>query len=276
MHRHFAIVLALSGLSTAAAQSVDPRGVFFHEYTAASFAGVEWVTMVDVAGDRRYEFSDIRALTPFSGTIATDGTTVWDAGAVTGTGSFSTQDRAHFDVIFGSTPVALDLWRAPATTPDFITWLDSPVDGSASLAGEFRVTVDQLDPMTGAVIGTRDEMMMLEVAGQTLRLTEADGDFIQGVFEDADAVGFRVVTPLAARPEYRTFVGSETNRGLNVMADLRFNGTDGFTATVLLQTRTSPGAQTQFVERYTAHRVPAPGMATGLLALGVFARRRRE
>ena len=210
MQRQLVIVLVLSGLSSAVAQSVDPRGVFFHEYSAASFAGTEWITMIAQPDDRRYEFSDIRALSPFSGTVEPDGSTVWDAGAVTGTGAFNTQDRASFSVNFSATPVGLELWRAPATTPDFITRLDTPIEGSPALAGEFRVRIDQLDPRSGVLMSSRDETMMFDVFGQTLRLTEPDGDFMQGVFEDASAVGFRVVTPIATRADYRSFIGSET------------------------------------------------------------------
>ncbi len=272
-----ALLSVLVGATLAGAQTIDPRGVYFHAYSAAAFSGVEWVTMLEQPGDRRYEFSDIRALAPFSGTIADDGATVWDAGAVTGTGAYTDQNSASFQLLFGGAPVLSEIWRAPATSPDFITQLESPQAGRVALAGEFMVTIENLDPRTGAPMSVRQELVTLSVAGQTLRLVESDGDFIQGVFEDDASVGFRVVTPLAVRPEYRSFVGSETNRPLNVLADLRFTSDDAFEATVLLQTRTSPGAQTQFVERYSAVRVPSPGAGGAMLACGAlaWARRRR-
>ncbi len=263
-------------VSSAGAQAIDPRGAFFHDYASTSFSGVEWITIIDRPGDRRYEFNDIRSLTPFSGTIAESGATVWDVGQVSGTGMFDSQNHARFNLRFGSSNFTSEIWRAPGTTADFLTRLETPEAGRPELEGEFLVTVDELDPRTGALLGTRSERMVLGVMGDTLRLTEADGDYIQGVFESVDAVGFRVVVPAPARSDYATFPGSATNRGLNIMADLRFLSDDAFGATVLLQTRTGPGNQTQFVERFSAVRVPTPG--SGAAAVGGllwFSRRRR-
>ena len=272
MRRSLVVVILAGGAS---GQAIDPRGVFFHDYSAPSFSGIEWVTIVDQPGDRRYEFSDIRALEPFSGTIAEDGQTTWDTGRVSGTGSFSDADRASFQLLFGASTFQSDLWRAPGTSPEFITLIETPEPGRSELAGAFEVTITSLDPRTGATLGARTEMMTLGVSGQTLRLTEGDGDFIQGVFESADAVGFRVVSPAALRPEYRSFVGSETNLGQNLMGDLRFLSDDAFEATVLLQTRTAPGNQSQMVEHYSAVRVPTPGSGAAL-ALGLLAPRGRR
>lgn len=263
-------------VSSAGAQTIDPRGVYFHEYSSPSFGGLEWVTLIEQPGDRRYEFNDIRSLTPFSGTISPNGSTTWDTGPVSGTGAFDSQDHAQFNLAFGGSNFTSEIWRAPGTTADFLTRLESPEAGRAELGGEFEVTVEELDPRTGALVGQRTEMMQLDVAGSTLRLTETDGDFIQGVFETDGAVGFRVVVPGALRSDYATFPGSETNRGLNLMADLRFAGDDAFTATVLLQSRTSPGNQTQFVERYSAVRVPTPGTFGAALIGSVLLQRRRR
>jgi len=270
-----AFLVSLVCVSSACAQPIDPRGVFFHEYASPSFGGVEWITMIAQPGVRRYEFNDIRSITPFSGTIAEDGATTWDTGAVSGSGAFDSQDHATFNLRFGSSNFTSEIWRAPGASADFLTRLDSPEAGRAELGGTFAVTVDELDPRTGALLGRRTETMLLGVVGETLRLTESDGDYIQGVFESAEAVGFRVVVPNALRSDYATFPGSETNRGLNLMADLRFTGEDAFTATVLLQTRTSPGNQTQFVERYSAIRVPAPG-SVAFVAVGVLGAGRRR
>jgi len=268
------VFVLLVCVSSAAAQPIDPRGVYFHEYSATGFSGLEWVTLIEQPGDRRYEFNDIRSLTPFSGSIGADGATTWDTGPVSGTGVFDSQDHAQFSLRFAGTDVASEIWRAPGTTADFLTRLESPEAGRTELGGAFEVLIEELDPRTGALVGQRTETMLLDVAGNTLRLTETDGDYIQGVFETDGVVGFRVVVPNALRSDYATFPGSATNRGLNLMADLRFAGDDMFSATVLLQTQTSPGNQTQFVERYSAVRVPAPGGALALL-FGMVPLRRR-
>lgn len=270
--------LSVSALAlSATGQPVDPRGVFFHSYQGAGFAGLEWVTLVEDPGDRRYEFSDIRGLVPFSGTIGPAGSITWDAGPVSGSGSFSDENTASFAATFGSAPFTSDLWRAPRTTPGFLTELVSPQAGAAALSGEFRVTIEDLHPQSGAVLGVREEIMTLDVLGTTLRLTESNGDYVQGVFESDDAVGFRVVEPAAQRSRYASFAGSETNRLLNLMGDLRFDGFDSFSATMLLQTRVAPGAQTQFVEHYSAVRIPAPASLVPLaLVVSAVARRRRD
>ncbi|MEM1329903.1 MAG: hypothetical protein AAGG07_05010 [Planctomycetota bacterium] len=263
------------GAFYAEAQDLDPRGVFFHSYEGSGFGGLEWITIVDQPGDRRYEFNDIRSITPFSGSISESGVINWDTGPVSGSGRFSDADTAFFQARFGSAPFTSRLWRAPRTTSDFITELESREIGRSSLAGEYRVTIEDLDPQTGELLATRTDTFTVDVIGDTIRLTEGDGDYVQGVFESEDSAGFRVVQPQALLPRYESFDGSETNRLLNLMGDLRFDGEDAFTATMLLQTLNSPGSQTQYVEHYTAVRVPAPGAVALVCAAPIVARRRR-
>lgn len=259
--------------SAAVAQPIEPRGVFFHHFASAGSDGTEWVHIWDAPGDRRYEFSDVQGFAPFTGTIETNGDTTWDVG-LTGTGSFSDQNTASFDLVYQGTPFTSDIWRAPGTSPDFITRLDSPEQGDVSLEGQWEVSIQTLDPQTGALLSTRTEQYDLTVDDQTLRLTDQSGDFMQGVFETADSVGFRVVTN-TSRPGFRSFDGSTTNIPRNILADLRFTSPDEFDATFLFQTRNAPGAQTQTIERFSAIKVPTP--ATGFVflpGLAVLARRR--
>jgi hypothetical protein len=138
------------------------------------------------------------------------------------------------------------------------------------------VLIESLDPMSGEVLETRTEQYGVSVTGDLVRLTSETGAYVQGVFETDDHAGFRVVAPAGLGERFRSFAGSETNLGLNVMGDLRYEGGDTFEATMLLQSRTAPGAnQHQFVERYTGVRVPAPGGAA-VLTLGLALRRRRR
>ncbi|GAB5495585.1 MAG: hypothetical protein Phyf2KO_06650 [Phycisphaerales bacterium] len=266
-------VLPLVALS-ASAQDIDPRGVFFHDFNSTSFVGKEWIHIWDAPGDRRFQFSDIQGVAPFTGTITTDGTTTWDTG-LSGTGSFTDQDNASFDLVFSGINFESRIRRVPGTTPDFITRIDSAVSGSQSREGQWLVTIEDYDPITGAPIGTRSELFDLSVNDEFLTLTDESGDHMTGVFETEDSAGFRVVTN-TQNPTFRSYEGTSTSLGLNVFADFRFTDEDAFEATFLYQTRNTAGLQTQTMERMTAVRVPAPAGGFVLLGTVVGVTRRRR
>ena len=260
-----------------AGNTIDPRGVYFHSYTGP-FSATEWIHIWEIEGERRYEFSDIRGLVPYRGTITTQGAITWDTTANTsGSGAFLSQNRASQTLVFNGSNFPSELYRAPGTDAEFITQIDSREQGDTSLSGQWSVLIEALDPMSGDVLSTRTERFDVLVTDELVRLTSETGDFMQGVFETDDHAGFRVVVPGGLGERFRSFEGSETNTSMNILGDLRYDGADTFTATMLLQSRAAPGPnQHQFIERYTASRVPAPG---GALALGlgamVSARRRR-
>lgn len=255
-------VLPLVAL-TASAQDIDPRGVFFHDFNSATFIGKEWVHIWDATGDRRFQFSDIQGAAPFSGTITTDGATTWDTG-LSGSGSFTDQDNASFDLVFGGTDFSSRIRRVPGTTPEFLTRIDSAVSGDASREGQWLVTIEDFDPITGAPLGTRSELFDLAVDGEVLSLTDENGDHMSGLFETDDSAGFRIVTNTQS-PTFRSYEGTSTSLRLNMLADLRFTSEHTFVATFLYQSRNTPGLQTQTMEKMTAVRVPAP--ATGIVML---------
>ena len=258
-------------------ETIDPRGVYFHSYTGPSSA-TEWITIWETEGDRRYEFSDMRGIAPYGGMISAAGQITWDSVANrSGTGQFSTPNRASQTLIYFGGEYASELYRAPGTDAEFITQIDSREDGDASMAGQWRVTVDELDAMTGDLLGTREELMQVDVTGDLLRITGADGAFFQGVFETPDHAGFRVMLPSATAERFRSFDGSITNSGFNVLGDIRYDGADAFSGAILTQSRTPVGPnQHQFVEVYTAVRVPAPGGGIAIaIGMALGARRRR-
>lgn len=266
-------VLPLVAL-TASAQDIDPRGVFFHDFNSATFIGKEWVHIWDAPGDRRFQFSDIQGAAPFSGTITTDGTTTWDTG-LSGSGSFQDQDNASFDLVFAGTDFSSRIRRVPGTTPDFITRIDSAVSGDESREGQWLVTIEDYDPITGSPLGTRNELFGLTVDNEVLRLSDENGDHVSGIFETSDSAGFRIVTN-TQNSTYRSYEGTSTTLPLNVLADLRFTSETTFEATFLYQTRNTPGLQTQTMERMTAVRVPSPATGVALLGLASAATRRRR
>jgi len=116
-----------------------------------------------------------------------------------------------------------------------------------------------------------------QVTDDILRLTYDDGTFFQGIFEDADHAGFRVIVPSGVTPEFDSFPDSSTSLSLNLMGDFRLLDENTISAVFLTQTRFPPGSQEQFTYSISGTRsIPAPGaMSLGALCLLVGSRRRR-
>jgi hypothetical protein len=272
------VVLSVVGVPAADVQAdlIDPRGVFFHRYTGP-FSAIEWIHIWDIEGEHRYRFSDIRGIAPYDGVISPQGTINWDSMPdQSGSGSFITQDHATQTLIYQNGTYQSTLRRAPGTDASFITRIDSREQGAAIASGSWNLTIDTLDAETGALLGTLHTSALTVVNGELFRLEQADGTFYQGVFETGIAAGFRVVAPRGITPEFDSFDGSATSWTSNLLGDFRMLGDDAFSATMLLQSRRQPGQQTQTVYRLTGSRVPAPGGATMVLALGLAATRRQR
>lgn len=252
------------------ADDIDPRGVYFHSYTGP-FSAIEWVDFRQRDGVDRYQFSDIRGLAPYEGEIDGDGVITWDdTGSTSGSGLFSTNDDATMTLNYFGGVYQSTLTRAPGTDADFITQIDSRTAGNLAIAGQWELSIQELDASTGALVAESVTNATVGVSGALLQLTYDDGSFFQGVFEEADHAGFRVVLPGLGLPDqFASFDGSETNLELNLLGDLRFDGAqDAFTATFLTQTRNDPGQQQQFVHVINAVRsVPEPASSLMLLAM---------
>lgn len=276
----FAMTFLYCTLTHCHGDGIDPRGVYFHSYTGP-FSAIEWVDFRAESGQDRYQFSDIRGIAPYQGVIDNTGLITWDnTGSTSGTGQFSDQDNAtmtlnYFGGIYNST-----LRRAPGTDADFLTQIDSRTGGNLSIAGQWNLAIQDLDASTGQVLGQSSTTAMATVTGDLLRLTFDDGTYYQGVFEEADHAGFRVVLPSSGLPSgFGSFTGSETSLGLNLLGDFRLTSSDAFSATFLTQTRTQPGQQQQFVQVISASRaVPEPGglMMLTLPVLFAIGRRSRK
>jgi hypothetical protein len=131
-----------------------------------------------------------------------------------------------------------------------------------------------VDPETGETLHERTEMVGVLVEGTTVRVTDADGSWVQGVWLGEGQAGFRVIKPTPSRARYRTFPGSDLSASLNLVGDLRVLEDGSMTLAAFYQTRTPLGEQVQTMRYYELTRVPAPG-ALGLLGIaGVAAARR--
>ncbi len=266
-------VTAAGGGAGACAQTVDPRGLFFHSFTGSA-TGSEWSTWGALGPAGRYEFSDLRNGGTYPATFAMDDSFVLDSGV--GAGAFSSRDRAVIDFDFGGgTVFHSELMRAPYTDEEFPVFAAVPVLGNAALDGEWAAQFHNVNPRTGvteSVIGTA---VTVDVEGSTIRLTGAGGAFYQGVWRSDGQAGFRVIDRLTPDPRYRTFPGSATSVDLNMLGDLRVNGINSMTLTLFFETRGELGTQVQTMQYVELSRVPGPG-ALGVGALGVLGMTRRR
>ena len=282
MHRFNHVLIGLAALpmlasTTTAGETIDPRGVFFHSYTGP-FSAVEWIDIRAIDGENRYQFSDIRGLAPYQGQISPNGQITWDnTGNSSGTGQYSDQDNATMTLNYFGGTYQSTMRRAPGTDADFITQIESRESGNTSLAGDWDLTINQLDPTTGDLILSSTMSGSISVTDDIMRLSYDDGTYFQGVFESENHAGFRVVLPVGNLPDqFASFEDSETSLTQNLLGDLRFDGVDGFSATFLTQTRRAPGAQQQFVYTVSGTRaVPTPS-GLGIAGLGLLAASRRR
>lgn len=267
------VLLAATGVAPARAGVYT--GLFFHRFTGSD-EGSEWSTWGPRTGDDRYEFADLPALGRYPGTIAPDGSITLDNGR--GTGQFTGEDEGdiHF-TLGGGLEFESHIRRAPYTDADFPVFLTSTVPGDGALAGAWRARVLDVDPETGVTLGEREETWGVVVQDTTIRLTRADGEYLQGAWASASQAAFRVIVPNPRLARYQTFAGSETSLELDTLGDLRVLGEGSMTLAVFFQTRSPFGEQVQSMQYVELTRVPGPagGAAMGLGALMFGAGRRR-
>ncbi len=117
-------------------------------------------------------------------------------------------------------------------------------------------TTEEVDPRSGAVLGTFDEELVVAVEGTTFRMTDPGGLYFQGVFESASSIGFRVIEPRPSNSRFASFEGSEINFAQNMLGQATIVDDDHWSATILLQSRAPLGSQAQRVFAFTARRQP--------------------
>ncbi len=151
-----------------------------------------------------------------------------------------------------------DCNRVPFTDDGFPLVLDGPPQtGDPIYAAAYNSLTQFYDPETGDLLSGGNEVVDITVNGTTLRITDPNGLFFQGVFIGDDVVAFRAVT--GGSGMFGSFPGSSQNVGQNMLGELEFADVNNFTATILLQTMAPLGSQTQTLVRFDAERVdPLP------------------
>lgn len=259
-YTHAVAALTLSApIAAAHAGQIDPRGIFFNEFSG-SFSGTEWFQTIPSGNN--YILADIFG-GGFTASITPDG--VINLLGNPGGGSFSTPDDYIITPFIGGTNFTFDNNRAPFTTPDFPLQLTSATQGPSVFAGAFSSLTQQWNPQTGQLLGGGFENVNITLTGNSFRITDPQGLFFQGTFETPVHAGFRVVVPTPSPIAFRTFQGSATNTNLNILGEARLIDVNTFEATVLAQTRTPLGQQDQFLFTFNATRINplAPGDLNG-------------
>lgn len=248
------VVCACSGASGA----VNPPGLYFHRFSGAA-QGSEWSTWSKLGGINRYEFADLSGAGAYPSTVDTTGKITLDRGQ--GTGTFRDDGTATIDfTLGGGVRFHSEMHRAAHTDERFPAFLDKAVVGDASFDGTWTARVHRVDPDTGATtLDQADRSLTVKVSGTTVRISAADGWFVQAVWTAADQAAIRVVVPTPPNPRFRTFDGCQISQNLDCLGELRARPDGTMTLALFCQSRDSLGAQTQTAEYIELTRVPTPG-----------------
>ena len=250
-------------VSSVIGQDIDPRGIYFNRFSGG-FSGTEFFQVTAVNGSTT-QF-DIRDLYGggFRGTIDAAGTIVIPGEPRDG--MFSDPD--NFVIFPFNSGFTFTSNRIPTTTVNFPLTLDSPRPANPLLNGRWNNTLRSINPETGAMGAPGTEIITITTNGNTVRITDPNGLFFQGVFEDGLTAGFRVLNNPnfgTATGTYAAFPGSSTNVGQDVLGEMNMVSINEFRASFMLQSRTSLGNQNQVLFEFQATRVNpfAEGDANG-------------
>ncbi len=229
-------------------------GIYLNRFSGG-FSGDEWFVVIPIEGEAgKYRFADIFG-GGFTGQV-TGKKIVLDNGV--GIGAVNGPDEFTLNPRIGGQSFSFASTRAPATGDDFVPTTDKAVPGNPQLAGDWVSTTNMLDPVSGAILGGGEEALKLTVDGTALTITDPGGLYFRGVFIKPDVLEFRVIEGDGKLPSrqaaFTTLPGSATNVPQDIIGRARFIGTDAFTATVLMQSRTALGDQKQRVVTFVARR----------------------
>ncbi|MDB2686936.1 hypothetical protein N9Y42_06960 [Mariniblastus sp.] len=250
-------------VSSVAGQDIDPRGIYFNRFNG-QFSGTEFFQVTPVDGSTtQFDIRDIYG-GGFRGTIDAAGTIVIPGESMDG--MFSDPD--NFEIFPFDGGFTFSSNRIPTTTVDFPLTLESPRPANPLLNGQWNNTLRSINPETGAMGTPGTEIITITTTGNLVRITDPNGLFFQGVFEDGLTAGYRVVANpsfAAARGIFATFPGSSTNTGQDLLGEMNMISINEFRASFMLQTRTPLGNQNQVLFEFEATRVTpfAEGDANG-------------
>lgn len=267
-----AALLSMTASSVVRA-AVNPPGLYFHRFTGAA-NGSEWSTWTKLSGVDRFEFADISGAGAYPSTVTAAGSITLDRGQ--GTGTFRDDGTASLDFTLGpGVRFHSEIRRAAHTDDRFPAFLTQAVAGDASVDGEWTARVHRVDPESGAsTLVHSDRGLAVKVSGTTVRISAADGWFVQAVWTASDQAAIRVVVPTPANAKFRTFAGCQISQNQDCLGELRLQPDGSMTLALFYQSRDGLGMQVQSAEFIEIRRVPAPGAVTPLLLLAMPVARR--
>lgn len=245
------VVLATLSV-TAMAQDIEPGGIYFNRFTGP-FNGTELFEVTQVNGNT-FNMRDIYG-GGFTGTITPEG--IVTIPGFPNNGMFSDADNFVIFPMFGGGTFTFNSNRVPTTSVNFPLRLQSARPAESTLAGQWTNSLTVINPETGQINGTGNEFINVTVNGNTVRITDPNGLFFQGVFENGRNAGFRVISnPFFGTPPlaFRTFPGSSTNIGQDLLGEMNMISINEFRATFMLQSRQQLGNQSQMLFEFQAVR----------------------
>jgi len=246
----FASIAGTGSINVVDAQ-IDGRGIYFNRFVGG-FNGIELFELTTNNGTN-FNLRDVYG-GGFTGTIDPAGLI-----SINGfpDGMFSDPDNFVIFPSFGGSSFTFTSNRIPTTTVDFPLRLASPRPADPLLAGQWTNTLRQINPETGQPGGPGTEQISVTVNGNTVRITDPGGLFFQGVFENGLTAGYRVISnPFFGTPPvaFRTFPGSATNIGQDLLGEMNMVDINTFRATFILQSRQQLGNQTVTLFEFNAVR----------------------
>lgn len=230
---------------------LDPRGVYFNRFTGG-FPGTEWFTTIPISGTNRYRLADIVG-GGWNAVVTPEGAV--DILNAPGDGQYSDADNYILNPSFAGSTFVFNNNRAPHTDVDFPLQLVSPIAGNPMLSGVYSTLTQSVNPETGEILSGSTEDNTVWIVGDIFSITDPAGEFFRGVFETPTRVGFRVVVPRPSDTRFRTFAGSEISLNQNLMGSVRITSINTFEATLLFQSRTGLGNQSQGITIMSGERV---------------------
>ena len=246
------LLLSVAVAAPVSAQGIDPRGIYFNEFTGA-FDGTEWFQVTPVGSSTTtFNIRDIYG-GGFTGTVNANGDIMIPG--IQMDGFFSGPDDFVIFPFGGQFTFTSN--RVPTTSVDFPLILESPQAANPLLDGQWFNTLRFFDPQTGQPGPPGTEIITVSTTGNRVRITDPSGLFFQGIFEDGLTAGFRALNnPNFGTPtgDFAAFPGSFTNIGQDLLGEMNMIDINNFRASFLLQTRQPLGSQTQSVVEFVAVR----------------------
>jgi|GEM_PF-2088961 len=234
---------------TMAQEAIDPRGLYFNRFSGG-FSGAEYFQVIPAAIPGSYIMTDL-----FGGgfTAMVDNQGQIELANGVGAGQFDDLDNFTINPNIGGTAFTFVNNRVPMTTPEFLLELNDAMNNGSPLNGDWVNRFGTINPETGQADVLSEEIISLVVDGNTVRITDPAGNFVQGVFEQADRAIFREIIPNPVG-RFASIPGSDSTFISDLVGTLEFENLNEYRLIFALQSRAPLGQQTQTLFQFQGAR----------------------